>query len=693
MESPPLDKLGKYELRGVLGRGAAGTVYEAWDPAMERKVAVKTVRLPPPMEAQDELARCRREAQAAGRLSHSGIVAAYDYGETDGLAYIVMEFVDGRTLKSALEAEERLSVPAVLRVMDDVLAALDYSHGRGVVHRDIKPANVILTAEGRTKVADFGIARIESSNLTQAGTVMGTPAYMSPEQFMGQVVDRRTDIYACGVLLYQLLAGERPFEGSLTGIMHKALNTVPPRPSELTVTAPAALDAVVARAMAKRPEDRYRSAAEFARAIRQAVSVSAQDETVVLSPPSRPAPARSWRFRLLALGTAGLTAGLGTASWLLLASDQQTKEPGPSAPPSQHLNTLSRPSSTPSSPPNQNAQQSARESPAPQPSPQAVSPPQTQPGPQPPQAGPVPQDHVQVQETAPTRLPEPQMDRVLDAQPRTAPPESSPVPIPAPGSEMQGGLVRPRPLPEPSVAPPQDPRDGLRAAVAEALGSIPCALLGGSLSGAGELRLTGLARKDAEPAIRAAVARAAPGYRIAWSVVPFEGARLCPALDVLRPVAGRFGAPNGLAVGTADGRTQYRENENVVMPVEMPGFPAWLRADYLAGDGTVSHVHPSSQGHAPQHLQASTRVRVGDTAEGFIDLPVKDPFGTDLVIFVASAMPLFEGKRPDVEPAASYLRDLHTALDAARRDGSPVAAAALVLKTSPAQRSAPVPRR
>ena len=140
--------------------------------------------------------------------------------------------------------------------MEDLLAGLQFSHERGVVHRDIKPANVMLTGTGQAKIADFGIARIESSSMTQAGTVLGTPAYMSPEQFMGQVVDARTDIYSSGVLLYQLLTGERPFEGGMSAIMHKALNTEPPAPSQLSVTAPPSFDAVVRRAMAKRPEDR-----------------------------------------------------------------------------------------------------------------------------------------------------------------------------------------------------------------------------------------------------------------------------------------------------------------------------------------------------------------------------------------------------------------------------------------------------
>ena len=251
---------------------------EGWDPIIARRVAIKTVKLPEHAddpETEEALARFRREAQAAGRLTHPNIVGVFDYGETNDLAYIVMEFVDGPPLKNLLDKQERFALTDTVRVMEDLLAGLQFSHDRGVVHRDIKPANVMLTSGGQAKIADFGIARIESSSMTQAGTLLGTPAYMSPEQFMGQVVDARTDIYSSGVLLYQLLTGERPFEGGLSAIMHKALNTEPPWPSQLSVTAPHAFDTVVKRAMAKRPDDRFPSATAFAEAIRAAMTAPA----------------------------------------------------------------------------------------------------------------------------------------------------------------------------------------------------------------------------------------------------------------------------------------------------------------------------------------------------------------------------------------------------------------------------------
>jgi serine/threonine-protein kinase len=266
------DTIGKYDLRQILGKGAMGTVFEGYDPIIGRRLAIKTVQIPDreETEVQAGLARFKREAQAAGRLTHPNIVAVFDYGETPDSAYIVMEFVDGTSLKQVLDRNERFELKDIVRLMRALLAGLQYSHERGVVHRDIKPANVMLTASGEIKIADFGIARIESSSLTQAGTMMGTPSYMSPEQFMGQTVDARSDIYAAGVVLYQLLTGEKPFDGGFTAIMHKVLHTEPPPPSVLSVTVPQAFDPVVQKAMAKQPASRFASAAEFAAALQDA---------------------------------------------------------------------------------------------------------------------------------------------------------------------------------------------------------------------------------------------------------------------------------------------------------------------------------------------------------------------------------------------------------------------------------------
>ncbi|MES2584048.1 MAG: serine/threonine-protein kinase [Pseudomonadota bacterium] len=290
-----LTQLGKYAIRRELGKGAMGIVYEGFDPVIERTVAIKTI-LPQQLsveEAGNVLARFKREAQAAGRLNHPGIVAVYDYGEAvvdddhtmvageaadkarQRVAFIAMEFVKGKELREFFEANERFAIKDVERLMGEILDALAHAHANGVVHRDMKPANLIVLANGKVKVADFGIARVEKSELTQVGTVMGTPAYMSPEQFMGQPVDGRSDIFSCGVILYQFLTGEKPFTGNSTTIMYKVLHEEPLAPSLLNVALPAAFDAVVKKAMAKNPDERYQTAQEFAQAIKTTLGAAA----------------------------------------------------------------------------------------------------------------------------------------------------------------------------------------------------------------------------------------------------------------------------------------------------------------------------------------------------------------------------------------------------------------------------------
>ena len=299
---PTMTKLGKYLIRRELGKGAMGVVYEGFDPVIERTVAIKTI-LPAQLnsaEVTGVLARFKREAQAAGRLNHPGIVAVYDYGEVvaeddhtlvaaahgqvqqgQRVAFIAMEFVKGRELRDYFEANERFALTEVGRIMHEILDALAHAHSKGVTHRDMKPANLIMLDDGKVKVADFGIARIETSELTQAGTVMGTPSYMSPEQFMGQTVDGRSDIFSCGVILYQFLTGEKPFTGNTTTIMYKVLREEPLPPSTLNLTLPAAWDAVVKKAIAKNPVDRFQSAREFADAVGAAMVHQDPDQTLV----------------------------------------------------------------------------------------------------------------------------------------------------------------------------------------------------------------------------------------------------------------------------------------------------------------------------------------------------------------------------------------------------------------------------
>nr|WP_315392928.1 serine/threonine-protein kinase [uncultured Duganella sp.] len=265
MPSDTLQQLGKYRIDATLGKGAMGVVYKAFDPFIERVVALKTIRKELFSDAQQAelIGRFKNEAQAAGRLQHPNIVTVYDYGEDADSAYIAMEFVDGTPLNTLMVAGQPTAPERVAAWMGDLLQALDYAHARGVVHRDIKPANLLITAGAQVKVSDFGIARIESSTLTQTGSMIGTPSYMSPEQFRGEPVDGRSDVFSAGIVLYQLLTGVRPFVGTPTIVMQQILNESPAPPSRVAPALGTGYDAVLARAMAKAPAERYASARAF----------------------------------------------------------------------------------------------------------------------------------------------------------------------------------------------------------------------------------------------------------------------------------------------------------------------------------------------------------------------------------------------------------------------------------------------
>ncbi len=270
--------LGRYQLERVLGKGAMGIVYEALDPKLHRKVAIKTILISQLDEetAKDFSMRFVREAHAVARLNHPNIVQVYDFGEEGDVAYLVMEFIRGNELKSTLTTGQLFDRKECVRIMCELLDALDFAHEAGVVHRDIKPANVMLDSQGRTKLTDFGVARVTdadrtSAERTQAGTVVGTPAYMSPEQIQGQRIDRRTDIFSAGIILYQFLTGQKPFtgEGAWT-VSKKIIQDDPPVPSSINVALSPEFDRVVAKALAKNPDQRFATAREFAHALRRA---------------------------------------------------------------------------------------------------------------------------------------------------------------------------------------------------------------------------------------------------------------------------------------------------------------------------------------------------------------------------------------------------------------------------------------
>ncbi len=325
----PLGRVGKYELRHQIGRGAMGVVYEAFDTVIERAVALKMLRTDvfPPEQLADVRARFKREAHSAGRLSHPSIVTVFDYGEHEGAPYFAMDLMVGEELSRSLESGARMALPQVVRVMEQLLAALAYAHEHGVVHRDIKPSNVFVLRDGSIKVVDFGLARVETSNLTESGAVLGTPAYMSPEQFLGLPADARSDIFSSGVMLYQMLTGDRPFSGSPTTIMQKVLRQDPVEPSMLNPTLSAEWDKLIKRVLAKKPDDRLQSAREFAAWMRRVFEGKplpdapelAAEATVRLAPQRQPKRGRT-----------GLIAGLSAVVVLVaLAAIALQRRPAP----------------------------------------------------------------------------------------------------------------------------------------------------------------------------------------------------------------------------------------------------------------------------------------------------------------------------------------------------------------------------
>ena len=315
-----IEQLGKYRIESILGKGAMGVVYKAFDPFIERTVALKTIRKELFSEGQQAelIGRFKNEAQAAGRLNHPNIVTVYDYGEDSESAYIAMEFVDGTALNSLMLPDQPTALPRITAWMGDLLLALEYAHSRGVVHRDIKPANLLVNAAAQVKVSDFGIARMESSTLTQTGSMVGTPSYMSPEQFRGEHVDGRSDVFSAGIVLYQLLTGVRPFVGSASVVMQQILNEHPAPPSQLVPALGRAYDPVVLRATAKSPSARYPSARAFLDALLAAAANGGTD-------PDATRLADSDRTVLAAgLASTSVTPGAATGTDLGSAIDTQS---------------------------------------------------------------------------------------------------------------------------------------------------------------------------------------------------------------------------------------------------------------------------------------------------------------------------------------------------------------------------------
>ncbi len=285
-----LTKIGRYQILGELGRGAMGVVYRALDPNIGREVAIKTIHLD--LQEAEAVERFRREAKAAGNLTHPNIVTIYDAGEDNGIFYIAMELLSGETLGQML-AKRSMALVEMISILEQIAAGLDYAHGRHVVHRDIKPGNIMI-ADGHVKVMDFGLAKITSTMASASNRVVGTPSYMSPEQITSGTIDGRSDIFSIGAMLYEMLAGVRPFRGdNIAVVMYKIMREDPEPLATVNPSLPESLNAVVLKALAKEPAQRYRNCGELIEDLRACAGMPGKESAIASRASGGTLPGRS----------------------------------------------------------------------------------------------------------------------------------------------------------------------------------------------------------------------------------------------------------------------------------------------------------------------------------------------------------------------------------------------------------------
>ncbi len=335
MEPP---KLGRYLIQSEIGRGAMGVVYKATDTVLERAVAVKTINMAlEGEEAAKYETRFYQEARAAGGLNHPNIVTVYDVGKSGDVAYMAMEFIHGEELRNLMKEGQPMPVARATSIAAQVAEGLAYAHSHGVVHRDIKPANIMVAEGAPVKITDFGIARMRAATeLTQTGTMLGSPKYMSPEQVIGKRADHRSDIFSLGVILYEMLVGVPPFNGdNVTALMYQIVNFIPPSPSAVNASVPQLLDYVVAKMLAKSLDERYQDAQAAAHDLREC-------ERQLAGMPDAEAASRTVPNAALATGPQARLADTNVRASVLAQTINRTRQddgsPGEtSAPPTRGL--------------------------------------------------------------------------------------------------------------------------------------------------------------------------------------------------------------------------------------------------------------------------------------------------------------------------------------------------------------------
>ncbi len=376
--------LGRYEILDELGRGAMGVVYKAYDPLVGRMVAFKTVRLTATGSERDDLIRrLRQEAQAAGRLEHPNIVTIYDASEAEGMFYVTMQLVKGRTLAELIAGRTLLPLRQILLLLIQVCDGLDYAHEQGIVHRDLKPSNILVTREGTAKIVDFGIAKIAEAGTTQAGTVLGTPSYMSPEQAQGARVDRRSDVFSLGSILYELLTGEKAFPGNTpTSVLYKIVHEEPIPPRVMEPSLLPSLERVVSKALAKDLFQRYQSCRQMQADLKAALEVAPATARGLLASVPRPAVKKTPRRGLAWVAALAVMVG-ALLSWQQGWLPVGGPAPTPSGPavPAQRIPSPTA-SGSDAAPPPATAREPAEKTP-----PEAAKPAPTEPAPARPQPG------------------------------------------------------------------------------------------------------------------------------------------------------------------------------------------------------------------------------------------------------------------------------------------------------------------
>lgn len=320
------NKLGRYEIQSEIGRGAMGVIYRAHDPVLDRTVAVKTIGLSQDERERAEYeARFYQEAKAAGGLNHPNIVTVHDVGDSENVAYMAMEYLEGGELGELIGAGRIMPIDKAIDIAAQVADGLAYAHARGVIHRDIKPPNIMVLPNGMAKIMDFGIARMRHSQVTtHTGMVLGSPRYMSPEVVVGQRADGRSDIFSLGIILYEMLTGNAPFAGeSLSALMFQTINFVPPAPSAVNAAVPPMLDFIIAKMLAKKREQRYQDAGELAKDLRDCLAQPRQAAGGARPDPAQPPALRPVPSLLDAQARMQLLAG---AAQLTRATDVEKDE-------------------------------------------------------------------------------------------------------------------------------------------------------------------------------------------------------------------------------------------------------------------------------------------------------------------------------------------------------------------------------